>query len=85
MKTKTIRVTAEDIRLGDASNIWSCPIALAATRAFGARGVSVYPQYLAMGAIGDRQTLELPRKAKKFIAAFDSLHSVEPFAFRVNL
>jgi len=83
-----IIVTQHDINLGQRRSADFCPVALAATRAFGEK-ILVTPKRLwnsgSKMSIGSRsKSVFLPKKAMDFIINFDSFKQVEPFEFEVG-
>jgi hypothetical protein len=81
----TILVTVEDITNGIRHDCAKCPIALAATRAFGKPVIAgaLYLQF--WGGNGYRQ-VSLPHDVRDWIIAFDSnrLTETQPFEFTVD-
>jgi hypothetical protein len=78
----TIRITAEDIRMGRPRNGPSCPIALAAVRAIGDAGLWVYDDAIELSS---GETGPLPAEARDFVGRFDRRETVVPFAFEVDV
>ncbi len=74
-----INVTEEDIRLGKKHDDCACPIALAATRAFGI--ACVVSSYTLEPAGMDRKSM--PFEARTFIRNFDDGWEVKPFSFEI--
>lgn len=80
-KTKTITVTAEDIRDGIVGDGDDCPIAHAAKRAFRIECATCGDDVLEVGY----DSFPLPKRACEFIERFDARKPVKPFSFRVKL
>lgn len=84
MKTITVSVTQEDIEKGRRKEARSCPIALAARRAFKERPLAVDGWSIVLHADReDEQSLRLPRDAERRLDAFDEGDPMEPFTFEV--
>lgn len=84
--TKTITVTATDIKRGKPHDIYACPVARAARRTFKcavsvADTLEIYQD--GQPSIFSR-SIKLPRKAERFIKRFDESKSVKPFSFLVR-
>lgn len=80
--TRTVHVTIEDIQRGERCQCDTCPVALAASRAFG--------EPVDVGALmwcGERKAVEIPPEVRVFIAAFDDgdTANIRPFSFEVTL
>lgn len=83
MKTK-ITVTRRDIQRGLMQNQRSCPIALALKK----RKIpflSVFDTEITFMIKDEHKSIALPRRAEKFIEAFDEAKKVKPFSFIINL
>lgn len=80
-----ISVTKEDIKKGNQGHCRDCPIALAASRAFGV-DVLVRSRYVAVDAVpGGRNAIySLPENARNFINNFDNGRPVRPFRFELG-
>lgn len=74
-----IAVTWEDIKNGKRTSASSCPIALAAKRATGIRGLCADSAGLFKMRGG--QKFDVPQKVERFVHAFDRGISVKPFVF----
>jgi hypothetical protein len=84
-----ISVTQHDIDHGHARSVFSCPVALAVTRALGfehagrvtiGRGTSCIEC-----APGEIRIVSLPYSVHLFTRAFDNYELVEPFEFELSL
>ena len=85
MQTLSIDVTAQNIREGYQNSCRSCPIALAVQRAT-SRCVNVSNREVGFFLAGHvAQTVDLPKRARDFIAAYDRGDPVEPFSFQLPL
>lgn len=83
-----IDVTEQDIQDGMKDDIYSCPIALAATRVLKKRkglivvvknkSISFWDDYT------DIQKITLPKNAQNFIDKLDSEKKVKPFSFTIK-
>lgn len=83
-----IHVKACDIRLGDINDIHTCPIARATQRTLGLRkGLASVSSTLGVYRT-PQSTFEedyaLPKRANKFILAFDDGKPVKPFSFALG-
>lgn len=76
----TIEVTQEDIDLGEPGSFCRCPIARAATRAFGFPVEVGSVMYKGRGG----KLASMPSEAFIFMAAYDRLEPTEPFTFEVD-
>jgi hypothetical protein len=79
----TVTVTAADIQRGSAADPLRCPIALAMKRVT-RRKVCVNVAEVHVGNVGSRDVYELPRRADRFMDAFDFGHPVKPFSFKIG-
>jgi hypothetical protein len=78
---KTMVVTAADIKQGSQCDRYTCPISLAARRAFTHhKNVRVLTYWLMVGTL----VISLPERATKFINNFDRGKKVRPFRFTVT-
>lgn len=79
-----VEVTAEDIADGKRTNCDQCPIALAASRAF---GESCWASFRRIGLLGKGAAVDTPPVARAFMQRFDEAGaaSVAPFTFAVEL
>lgn len=79
-----IQVTAEDIKHGEVESCTTCPIALAILRQLNTlKGIIVFDLCVYIY----HQYIELPLKAKEFIANYDNSkykHLAVPFEFELN-
>lgn len=88
-----IRVTKSDIEQGLKTSSDQCPIARAASHSLPEHSIEVYDRamFIRKKEITyprmrpREQVIQLPRKATKFIDAFDNGESVEPFAFTIEV
>ena len=86
MPTKTISVTAEDIRNGCKNSPGSCPVARGFARSCPRKRIAVYTlNAFILLSTGDALRLPLPQRASDFIIAFDGGKPVKPFKFRLKL
>lgn len=76
-----IEVTQSDIDAGEAAHCVKCPIAIAASRAYG-KPVHVYWDFFYVDSTPTLR-VRVPVEACEFIAAFDAGRPVEPFSFEV--
>lgn len=75
-----IQVTREDIKDGQRGNYRSCPIAIAASRAFDC------PVTVGLVSFGtEAWHCLLPQEAKDFVRKYDNRIAVEPFEFEIEL
>lgn len=79
-----VRVTQEDINLGESRNCRWCPVALAMWRATGKRWL-VSPISMTVADINDSGSVCLPHIAYLFVLDFDAGRPVQPFEFEVEL
>lgn len=95
MKRLTIRVTQDDINLGQAYSGAFCPIARAMKRAFGLGSDdtsgkvyvgNLYAEYSPTSLMTDQNMMvcPLPDEATEFITEFDGGREVVPFTFEVD-
>ena len=78
-----IKVTQEHIDKGVKNCVFNCPVAIAATEAFGKPTTANYHTLL----VGGKRLHDLPRKVKNFILRFDQYGNapwVKPFEFEVG-
>lgn len=77
-----VTVTVEDIRRGKRDSMESCPIARAVRRVVG-RGarVSVSAGAIELAASEERGFYDMPRRATKFVHAFDEQAAAKPIVF----
>jgi hypothetical protein len=83
----TVNVTQEDINNGRPLQAGHCPVALAATRAFGKRVKATAGGLHVTGEDGELQIYSYPPGVKEFIARFDTVLRPEeyrPFSFTVE-
>lgn len=89
MKTVTIDVIDQDIKVGTRRNAFFCPIARAANRALGGHGYSYSQMHVQVGdnLLGFRfgKPVFLSPQAIKFMEDFDTGNPVVPFSFRVAI
>ena len=81
-----IRVTALDIKRGEPTSAFDCPLVRAARRATGYGwdfGVGVRNLFRYYGKTRPR-VFPLPRTARVFIALFDDGKPVVPFSFQIR-
>jgi hypothetical protein len=86
-ETTLVRVTAEHIAAGIASNCFRCPAALAVLQALGDPGDRVEVRHHCVFlylAGGRRYRADSPVELSRFIDAFDDGERVEPFEFELN-
>lgn len=77
----TIKVTQEDINLGQPNSTMACPISLAIHRQLG-KEAYVWCELVEI----NNADIRLPENARKFIYAFDSnSEPVSPFEFELEL
>lgn len=81
MKTKTITVTQQHIKMGVKHSFTKCPIALALKAQCAENRILVYRHY----ATVNDAAVRLPLIATAFIQDFDHQRGVEPFTFDVEL
>jgi hypothetical protein len=74
-----ITVTQEDISQGVRCSCNTCPVARAASRAFGGNVLVRTTDLLAFS-----RWYQLPTEATQFIADFDTNKPVQPFSFEVK-
>lgn len=79
-KTKTIRVTKQDIAMGERSSHLNCPVALALKRQHPQRLWNIGHCW-----IDKNKTMKTTGRVSEFILNFDSNQSVKPFTFRIRL
>jgi hypothetical protein len=79
MASVVIDVTAADIKAGHPLACSFCPVAIAATRAFGGRQVIVDSFLSIRGQ--ERLAWSLPQSVYDFVKAFDAGRPVAPFSF----
>ena len=80
MKRVKVRVTWEDIARGERRECATCPVALAATRAFG-EDVTVGNRMFRLRSI---QYIDMPARVRAWIHEFDQGRPVRPIRFRVE-
>ena len=80
----TVDVTKEDINQGRACSAGFCPIALALRRHPGLKVVGIGREEIYTHSFYAPR-LRLPRKAQRFIVAFDHGEPVAPFTFKLKL
>lgn len=82
MRTVMVDVTQEDIDGCKSGDAYSCPLAIAGTRAVG-EPVSV--GLGSIGAVNDRWRVALPPAAYDFRRFFDAGRAVRPIAFPLRV
>jgi hypothetical protein len=78
--TKTIRVTAKDIKNGKKADPFLCPVALAMRRIF--KTAVIYSDSFDTDEIS---LWPLPYNVYKWIERFDHGGTVKPFSFKIKL
>lgn len=80
-----IQVRTEDIEKGKPSDCWMCPIAHALFRQTGWKWiVGTEKCWLLAHYADERDVLELPENARRFIIGFDRYHVGASFAFDLD-
>lgn len=79
MRRVRVDVMAEDIARGTRNNCFCCPIALALRRVTG-MSVDASGDYISWGL----ETALTPRKAAKFMKAYDAGDAVQPLSFTLR-
>jgi hypothetical protein len=81
--SQQIEVTQADIDAGDSVSCWSCPLALAATRAFGCTALAG-TRDIAVRTHRSYVHYSLPAEARDFVVRFDRGEPVSPMTFVVE-
>ena len=77
---KTIEVTLEDVRHGMYRNPWYCPVALASQRVLG-ESCRASIDFISVKGI----QIDTPADVKRRIRIYDSLKTMDPFSFELDL
>lgn len=83
-----IEVSKRDIRLGTPGEIFVCPLARATRRTLGLKATDAVCVASTVGIyrtpVSLEEDYELPKRANKFVLAFDEGKPIKPFSFKLG-